>query len=450
MIVTRTAGGLVYHESIRDINKALMKMIKHFSLSVDTEALHLANETGTSLPFAHPSKSTGAPIGRLPAEIWQDILLLAIGPDGDHPFATTCTVSTLLHFLKHERDPDGSYLGYMRRRATLRQVCRSWNQFLESTDTWWVHVKNPYHPQQSFGLPPIPDGVAVVKRLSMVITTYDCIRPGLNWASDLFQKVQAPILSYNIDLLVPCENNLIHEPCASLLPVTAKSALRSLRIACPHRRSCGAIALSQLHASFNDLVSLFLSGSVIRTEELTLPRLELLHISIPEEPALLPTQRWNLPRLRHIYIARIPSTTDFTTVLNSFRRYASQLESLFLDDYFTQNGLPHGFWDSFTSLQLLGFTYDVLWTRGWSGWDITPPRSHPFRYLVCKSCLILEVTVDLLRPKWTYHEGVALVIAGSCGKDYMIEDVKKEGWRMRMSETSGILPTRCPDKGADS
>ena len=435
------AGWGVYHESIRDINKALTKIIKHFSLAVDTEALHSANETGTSIPFARPSKSIGAPIGRLPAEIWQEILLLAIGPDGDHPFATTCTVSTFLRFLRHERCPGGSYLGYMRRRATLRRVCRFWNQFLESTDTWWVHAKNPYHPQQ-FGLPPIPDGVAVVKRFSMIITTYNCIRPGLNWASDLFQNLRAPILSCNINLVVPCGNSLIHEPCVSLLPVTSKSALRSLRINCPGQPSCVAIALSQLHSNFNDLVSLSLSGSAIRTEELTLPRLELLDISIHEGPALLPCQRWNLPRLRHVYIARIPSTIDIDTVLKSFQRYASQLESLFLNGYPSKPGLPHDFWDSFTSLQLLGFVDGVLNTSGWSGWDITPPRSHPFRYLVCKTSLGFEVVLDSLREKWTYHEGVALVIEESSGEAYLIEGVKKVGGRMRMRRTGGILPVR--------
>ena len=60
------------------------------------------------------------------------------------------------------------------------------------------------------------------------------------------------------------------------------------------------------------------------------------------------------------------------------------------------------------------------------------------------------MVVDSLREKWTYHEGVALVISDLSGEDYLIEDVKKVGWRMRMSGTGGILPMRWPDKGAIS
>ena len=447
VIVTRTTGG---PETIIDMNNALTKIIKYFSRAVDVEALHLPNETGVPLLFFCPRTSIGAPIGRLPVEIWQNILLLAIGSGGYHPLATNCTASTFLHFLKQETDPDGSYIAYVRRRATLRQVCRSWSQFLEATDAWWVHVQDPYHPQKSFGLPPIADQVAIVKRLSMTMTTHECVEPGLKWAFDLFQKVQVPILSYNIS--VPYNYEINHRPCDFLAPITTKIALRSLRIAGPGLQSCSSISFSQLSANFKNLVSLSLSGLMMySTEELTLPHLETLHLSKYPGPPPLPIQRWNLPLLRHVYIAAILSTADYNAVLNFLRRYSSQLESLFLVEYPSPSPLPHDFWDAFTSLQLYGLRYDVLNDRGWSGWNITPPRSHPFRYLVCRPCIILDVAVLLLRLSWTYHEDVALVIEDTkCGDYYLIEDVKQENWRMRMTTTDGILPMRRPDNGAIS
>ena len=445
VIVTRTTGG---PETITDMNNALTKIIKYFSRAVDVEALHLPNETGVPLLFFRPSTSIGAPIGHLPVEIWQNILLIAIGSGGYYPLATSCTASTFLHFLKQETDPDGSYIAYVRRRATLRQVCRSWNQFLESTNAWWVHVQDPYHPQKSFGLPPIADQVAIVKRLSMTMTTYECVQPGLNWAFDLFQKVQVPILSYNISIPYNCK--IIYGPYDFLAPITTKMALRNLRIASLGLQSCCSISFSQLSANFKNLVSLCLSGLIMySTEELTLPRLEVLHISRYPGPPPLPTQGWNLPFLRHVYIAGILSTTDYNAVINFLRRYGSQLESLFLVEYPSRSGLPHDFWSAFTSLQLLGLRYGVLNDRSWSGWSIKPPRSHPFRYLVCTPYMILDVAVGSLRSLWTYHEDVALVIedTSTCPDYYLIEDVKQESWRMRMTPTDGILPMRHPDKG---
>ena len=450
VIVMRTAGGPGCREGIIDMNNALTKIIKYFNRAVDVEALHLSNETGAPLLFFRPSRSIGAPIGCLPVEIWQNILLLAIGSGGYHPLATTCTASTFLHFLKQEVDPDSSYIAYVRRRATLRQVCRSWNQFLESTDAWWVHVQDPYHPRKSFGLPPIADQVAIVKRLSMTMTNHECVVPGLNWASDLFQTVQVPILSYTLS--VPYRYKMIHGPYDFLAPITTKMALRNLRIACPGRQSCCSISFSQLNANFKGLVSLSLSGLIMRsTEELTLPHLEILHLSKYPEPPPLPTQGWNLPLLRHVCIAGILSTTDYNAVLNFLRRYGSQLESLFLVEYPSRSGLPHDFWETFTSLQLFGLRYDVLNDHSWSGWNIKPPRSHPFRYLVCRPFVILDSAVDSLRSMWTYHEEVALVIDDTTYGDYhLIEDVKQENWRMRMTTTDGILPMRHPDKGAIS
>ena len=387
---------------------------------------------------------------RLPVEIWQDILLLAIESDGCSPFATTCTPSTFLHFLKRERNPDNAYINYSRCRATLRQVCRAWDQFLLSTNSWWIHVRShvrsPNHPQKTLDLPSITDQVPTVKRVSMSITAHGRVVPGLNWASDLLQRVRVPLLSYSLILSIPSHRHCHHNPCDFLAGVRPNLALRNLQIACLGMNTCGTISFSQISANFKDLVSLSLFNLVMRSRgKLALPCLELLYISNPRY-APLPTQGWNLPRLRHVYIAVITSKTGFNVVLNFLRRYASQLESLFLIEYPFSSGLPHDFWDSFTALQLLGVRYHVLDNRSWSGWDITPPRSHPFRYLACRHCIDFEVTASLLRSMWTYHEDVALVIENAnSGEYYLIEDIKEDGWRTRVTKTDGILPIRRHD-----
>ena len=449
MIVTRAAGGRVDEETIKYMNKALTKIIKYFSRAVDVEALHFTNETGASLLLVRPNQSIEAPIGRLPAEIWQDILLLAIGPNGYPTFEATCTASTFLHFLEQEKDPYRSYLGYMRRWGTLRRVCRAWNEFLESTDTWWVHAEDPYHPWKSFDLPPVAGQVAIVKRLSMTIKTGECVGPALNWASDLFQRVQAPILSYNITLEGPYDPKFIDEPYSLLASVSTKMALRSLGIACRFQNSCKPISLSQINANFKDLVSLSLSGVTVRsTEELTLPRLEFLYIH-----STLPTKGWDLPRLRHVYLACVPaSASDFHTQIDSVRRYASHLESLFLETDSLRNGLPADFWASFPALRLFGLPYDVL-HYSWAGWDVPPPQSHPFRYLVCGSSPGLAETAGVLKWRWTYHDGVALVVQGTAGVYYLIEDAKQMEWSR---ETDGSLScargsyfSRIPERSLD-
>ena len=408
------AGWGVYHESIRDINKALTKIIKHFNRAVDVE-------NGASLLLVCPSQSSEAPIGRLPAEIWQIILLLAIGSNGYPTFATTCTPSTFLHFLQQEKDPYISYLGYVRRWGTLRQVCHAWNEFLEMTDNWWVYAEDPCHPWGSFDLPPGADRVAIVKQLSMTIKTRKRVGPALNWASDLFQRVQAPILLYDITLYLPYGPNFIDKPYDLLAPVTTTMALRRLRIACRFQNNCKPISLSQINANFKDLVSLSLSGvNVHSTEELRLPRLEFLYIH-----STLPTKGWDLPRLRHVYLARIPaSASNFHMLIDSVRRYASHLESLFLETDSLRNGLPADFWASFPALRLFGLPYAAL-HYSWGGWDVPPPQSHPLRYLVCGLSPGLAEMADELKWRWTYHGGVALVVQGTAGVYYLIEDAKQ-------------------------
>jgi len=176
-----------------------------------------------------------------------------------------------------------------------------------------------------------------------------------------------------------------------LAAIGPKVALHSLRVAFPIFNAFGAISFPQLNASFKDLVSLSLVEVVMHsTEVLILPRLKHLHLSQHSEAPPLPTQRWDLPRLQHVYSGIICTTTYFDTALDFLRRYGSQLESLFLIQYSPFNGLPYDLWDSFTALQLLGLYYRVLGDRGWSGWAIKPPRTHPVRYLACREFLEFE------------------------------------------------------------
>ena len=256
--------------------------------------------------------------------------------------------------------------------------------------------------------------------------------------------MQGPLLSFNLTLTLPPGNHASHIPYNFLPP---KIALRRLRILGPIRWGCGDVSFPRLSTDFKGLVLLSLFNLDIRSaEELALPQLEYLYLANYPGSVPLPTQGWNLPRLRHVYIRAIRSTTDFDTALNGLRRYASQLESLFLVEYFSQSGLPHDFWDSFTALQLLGLRAHVL-DHSWSGWNITPPRSHPFRYLVCEDLHAdpgaLVARADFLSSIWTYHEEVALVMEISdSGGYYMIDVIKREGWRTRMTETDGVRPVR--------
>jgi hypothetical protein len=180
------------------------------------------------------------------------------------------------------------------------------------------------------------------------------------------------------------------------------------------------------------------------TEGLTLPYLELLHLTRYLGYPPFPTQEWDLPRLRHVQFDGTLDTNNIHELLDYLLRYASQLETLFLITYYPWNDLPLGFWDTYTALQLLGLRYNVLNDRGWGGWTTTPPRTHPFRYLVCRHCEEdVMTTVDSLRSMWTHHEEVALVIeSGIRGDYYLIEDIKEDGWESRMTKSDGILPDR--------
>ena len=382
----------------------------------------------------------------LPIEIWRNILHLAVEPDvGPSVFATTCTASTFIHFMKQENGP---YIEYTRRRATLRQVCRTWNQTLLSTDSWWTYVPTSNRSQRSIVPPSTTDQVPTIKRLSMNITDRECVERSVNWASDVLQRVQVPLITYDVNFPL-CSDDISTCPKShslhDFLPgVGSNIALRRLRVVFPPLNSCRAISFRHLNANFKNLISLSLCNlSMLSTEELTLPHLELLHLTRCTEAPPSPTQGWNLPCLRHVWVEGTLDTPYINTWLKFLLRYASQLETLFLimDDHW--NDFPSDFWDSFTALQVLGLRYTVLNDYNWGGWIKVSSRTHPLRYLVCKHCRDVQATVNHLEPMWNYHEEVGLVVEeDTTGQCYLIEDTEDEGWETRMTKTDGILPDR--------
>ena len=384
-----------------------------------------------------------APVGCLPIETWQNILLFAIEPDvGPSVFATTCSASTFIHFISPKTD---SYIEYARRRATLRQVCCAWNQILLSSDSWWIYIPPPN--RSTLVSPSIDDQVHAVKRLSMTFPDPDreFVELSVNWASHLLQRVPAPLITYDVDFplcTISIKHCQIYHEVHDFLPgVGSKMALRSLRVQFPDLNRCRAITFPHLNANFKNLVSLSLCNlAMLSTEELTLPHLEFLQLTRYREPPPSPTQGWNLPRLRHVCVAGILKRPHINTWLKFLLRYASQLETLFLIMLYSWNDFPHDFWDSFTALQLLGLHETVLNDRGWGGWTTTPPPTHPLRYLVCRHCDDVVVAVDSLESLWTYHGEVGLVLEDR--EYYLIEDTKEKGWRSRMRRSDGILPDK--------
>ena len=391
---------------------------------------------------------------RPPIEILQDVLLFAVEPDvGPSVFATTCTASTFIHFMNQENGP---YIEYMRRRATLRRVCRAWYQALLSTNSWWTYIPVPNRSERTLVHPSNADQVPAIKRLSMNITDRECVEPSVNWASDVLRRVQAPLISYDVNFPL-CFDGLNTCPKAHALhdflpAVGSNMALRRLRVIFPSRNLCHAISFRHLNTNFKNLVSLSLCNlSMLFTEELTLPHLELLHLTRCTGAPPSPTQGWNLPCLRHVWVEGTLVTPHINTWLKFLLRYASQLETLFLimDDRW--DDFPNDFWDSFTALQVLGLRYNILTDRGWGGWITKPSHTHPLRYLVCKHCRDVAATVGLLESMWTYHEEVGLVVEkDTTGQCYLIEDMEDEGWKARMTKSDGILPDRSGRRSGSS
>ena len=337
----------------------------------------------------------------------------------------------------------------MRRRATLRRVCRAWNESLLSTDSWWTHFSTAACSQRIPVSPSTSDQVPTIKRLSMNTIEREHVELWVNWASDVLQRMQAPLISYDVAfplcneayLAYPKRPHVLHD----FLPGGgSKMALRRLRVVVPSLNDCRTISFSHLNANFKSLVSLSLCNLIMFSpQQLALPHLEVLHLATFIGALPSPTQEWNLPRLRHVCVDGTLHPPFIDYWFKFLLRYASQLETLFLSVHHPWYNFPLDFWGSFTALQLLGLPYNVLTDPGWGGWIARPPRTHPFRYLVGRHCSDVVATVDSLESIWTYHGEVGLVVEGVySGQYYLIEDIEEKGWKTRVTESDGILPDR--------
>jgi hypothetical protein len=100
----------------------------------------------------------------------------------------------------------------------------------------------------------------------------------------------------------------------------------------PNKLESGERVGDRLHGNFKGLVSVSLCNSVtLSTEELTLPHFEPLHISRNLGAPPLPTQEWNLPRLRYMHFDGYCTPTDIDDLFDYLLRYVFQLETLVLD-----------------------------------------------------------------------------------------------------------------------
>jgi hypothetical protein len=125
-------------------------------------------------------------------------------------------------------------------------------------------------------------------------------------------------------------------------------------------------------------------------------------------------------------------------------RYAHQIESLVLGAFSTKPSplldLPSGFWAQFSALRLLGLEYETVERKEWSGWSIVPPPTHPCRYLVCRSRLESLMLPVFLRSRWTWHDGVRLVVGYRDEGQYCVWKNVHNRLELNTERNDGILP----------
>jgi len=207
--------------------------------------------------------------------------------------------------------------------------------------------------------------------------------------------------------------------------------------------STASISLPQICATFTGLRSLFLTDVLTTPEQtIVLPKLELLYVNhmLPRSQTM-PVHAWDTPALRHVHLGELTTRAQYAAVLDGFlRRHAARLESLVLLHDSTRESVslpyfPVDFWNAFPALRLLGIWED------WADWTIVPPTTHPLQYLVYWSSSPAVATVNRLRPRWTYHEGVKLVaVQYFTDSFYLVNSVRDEQWIATMERTNGILP----------
>jgi hypothetical protein len=422
-------------------------------------------------PTKHPALTLN--MERVPVEIWQQILLKVTEIDVEPIFATSCTPYTFLYVVTQQtraHKQRRSYLDYRERRSRLRLVCRAWNEYMISTRHRWLHLSNQRSLDEQgralfkldVSTPGPGGGVGPVERLSTTITSNALATPILSWTSHILKRPtnHSPLRAYILRLLTthvqgynPFDDLVGTTPAAAAAGYT-NTTLHALSIMTPFN-STAHIAFSQISATFLHLRALFLvnvNGTLQQTPQqtLALPRLELLHVD--NTPctfstfSMFPVHAWDTPALRHAHLGEMSTAAQVAAVRDGFlRRYAPQLESLTLlgPSYRSASfvDLPPGFWDEFRALRLLGLRATTMKGKDWSGWSIVPPTTHPLRYVVCWSPSTAESTVESVRQRWTYHQGVRLVAAHQFTSTYhLVRDIRDEQWIAKMEETDGILP----------
>jgi len=399
---------------------------------------------------------------RVPVEIWQQILLKAMETDDRLRFMTSCTSYTFLYFVDQQiqihkqRKP---YLDYLEQRRRLRLVCRTWNEFVLITSPRWLHLDdkgkgNPMSKLDSTTL--CAGGDHPIERLSTVIASVELAVPVLSRVSHVLKRpaARSPLRAYALRFTAPARWYNPFDDLVGTAPKYIITTLQSLAITTAPGLKI-PISLPQISSTFTGLRSLVLIGpAAAPNQTVTLPNLELLYVDYVDYcPFLtLPVHTWNTPSLRHAYLAYFGTAAEVTAVLDGFlRRYASQIESLVLLESPLPPpsfmNLPADFWEAFSALQLLGMKNYTLERQDWAGWTVVPPTAHPLRYLVCWSSRPTKDTVNRVRPRWTYHQGVKLVVArlvegvqDSNQIYHIVKDVRDGQWIAKMEETCGILP----------
>jgi len=376
-------------------------------------------------------------------------------------FTTRCTTYTFLGFtylhncLKRDGKP---YLDYLAQRRRLRLVCRAWNEFVLFTRHRWLRLED-YSPMYKLDSTTTraKGGVGPIEILSTEIGSKEFVTPVLSWASHILRRPasQAPLRAYILHLGGACPpvtpldflvgTTTTQDP--ECTTTTTNTTLHSLSIISPLYSSV-TISFSQISRTFMGLRSLSLIlVKVVPQQTLSLAHLEVLYVECwgkEWEELQQSMETWDTPALRHVSLGEF--TTPLTDVLDRcLGRYAHQIESLILSprdsDIWPCFDLPSGFWAQFTGLRLLGLDYGALRYKEWSGWSVVPPPTHPCRYLVCNWYYSVGRQLDVIRPRWTWHDGVRLVVGSKrSGVYYLVKNIRDGRSITNMEEIHGILP----------
>jgi hypothetical protein len=405
---------------------------------------------------------------RVPVEIWQQILLKVMEVDAGPIFATSCTPYTFLYFVTQQtrmHKKQRPYLDYRDQRRRLRLVCRTWNEYIINSSHRWLQLDDPgcldeqgravYELDSST---PGPGGdVGPVERLSTTINSEELASHILSWTSHILKRPanHSPLRAYTLRLLkTPVRRYNPFDGLVGTATTTAAAAgytnmtLRALSITTSFGSSA-RIAFPQISTTFPHLRALFLvNANATAQQALALPQLEVLlvHNTLAALGTPLPVHTWDTPALRHAHLGHVSSSAQVVAVRDGFlRRYAPQLQSLVLLELSKASesfvDLPLWFWDEFCALRLLGLKAATMEREDWSGWSVVPPTTHPLQYVVCWSPSTPESTVERVRQRWTYHQGVRLVAGQQTTDTYhLVRDIRDGQWIAKMEETDGILP----------